>query len=243
MSKNNAPSTQEHLPIAGIQDDVIIMNDSSVRAVLKVEPINFELKSETEQNGIIYGYQAFLNSLDFPIEIVIHSKKLDLERYLMKLDERRKNVSNDLLRIQVEDYVDFVRRLITIANIMSKRFYVAISYSVAGASSAPLGGIFGSKTKTQTTLYQDQFERYRNEVSNRANTVAQGLGHLGLKVSMLDTQKLIELFYGIYNPELETDERLTTVDTMNSGVISSQNEPQVKPDEPIQQEAPVQTPS
>src|SRR5665213_1882837 len=99
MSKNTATSTQEHLPIAGIQDGVIIMSDSSVRAVLKIEPINFELKSETEQNGIIYGYQAFLNSLDFPIEIVIQSKKLDLDRYLIKLDERRKTMSSDLLRI------------------------------------------------------------------------------------------------------------------------------------------------
>jgi len=144
-------------------------------------------------------------------------------------------MDNDLLRIQIEDYVDFVRRLISIANIMSKRFYVVVSYSVAGANTNPLG----SKS-AQPLLYQDQFERYRNEAFNRANTVAAGLSRLGLKVSLLDTQKLIEMFYAAYNPELATDERLTEADDLNSGVISSdtlapdESEPDTKPEPPAQ---------
>jgi len=181
-----------------------------------------------------------LNSLDFPIEIVVHSKKLDLERYLIRLDERKKTMANDLLRIQIEDYVDFVRRLISIANIMSKRFYVVVSYSVAANSAAPLGGLLGTHaSSSQPLLYQEQFERYRNEAYNRANTVSAGLSHLGLKVSLLDTQKLIELFYGIYNPDLATDERLTEIDTLNAGVVSSEN---VIPPEaaPVAEQTPTQ---
>jgi hypothetical protein len=243
MAKNTAPSTQEHLPIAGIQDGVVIMNDSSVRAILKVQPINFELKSETEQNAIIYSYQAFLNSLDFPIQIVINSKKLDLERYLMKLDESKKNVASDLLRIQIEDYVSFVRRLISIANIMSKRFYVVIGYSVVGgkASSglASLASIFSQKA-SEPMLYQDQFDRYRTEVYNRANIIGAGLSRIGLKVDVLDTQQLIELFYGIYNPDLATEERLTDINTLNTGVISSTDFAPHAAEEPVM--APVQEP-
>lgn len=223
MAKDIASSTQEHLPIAGIQDGVVIMNDASIRTILKVEPINFELKSEAEQNAIVYSYQSFLNSLEFPIQIVVHSKKLDLERYLIKLEATKKNVTNDLLRIQVEDYVDFVRRLISIANIMSKRFYMIISYSAV----APKGGrvpslsSFFNKHPTGPILYQDQFDRFRLEAINRANLVAGGISRLGLKVSYLDTQELIEVFYSIYNPDIAAEERLTDVDQLSAGIVSS----------------------
>jgi type IV secretory pathway VirB4 component len=224
MSKTTASSTQEHLPIGGIQDGVVIMNDGSVRTILKIEPINFDLKSETEQNGIIYSYQGFLNSLDFPIQIVVQSKKLDLERYLAKLDESKKNITNDLLRIQTEDYVDFVRRLISIANIMSKRFYVAINYSAVtkATTSASFGSMFNHHP-TGPILEQEQFERFRAEAFNRANLVAGGLSRLGLRVSILDTQQLIELFYGIYNPDIATEERLTDISNLSAGVVSSFN--------------------
>lgn len=220
MAKNTAPSTQEHLPIAGIQDGVVIMNDASVRAIIKVEPINFELKSETEQNAIIYSYQAFLNSLEFPVQIVIHSKKLDLERYLLRLEQDKKVVTNELLRIQIEDYVDFVRRLISIANIMSKRFYMIVNYS-AVTKGTSISGLFGKKQTGGPLLYQDQFERFRTEAYNRANIVAGALTRIGLKVSFLDTQQLIELFYGVYNPDIVSEERLTNIADLNSNVVSA----------------------
>jgi hypothetical protein len=226
MSKDTTTSTQEHLPIAGIQDGVIIMNDASVRAVIKVEPINFELKSETEQNGIIYSYQAFLNSLEFPIQIVVHSKKLDLERYLLKLEESKKAMTNELLRIQTEDYVEFVRRLISVANIMAKRFYVVVSYSTATKAStmASFTGLF-HKTATGPLLDQDQFTRFRAEVVNRANLVGNGLIRLGVKASVLETQGLIELFYAIYNPDIATEERLTNINDLSTGIVSSNDVP------------------
>ena len=222
MSKSTASSTQEHLPIAGIQDHVVIMNDASLRAVLKVEPINFELKSDNEQNSIIYSYQSFLNSLEFPIQIVVQSKKLDLERYLMKLDQSKKNITNDLLRIQTEDYVDFVRRLISVANIMAKRFYVIVSYTGVNTANA-LSGITNMfhHGPTGPLLDQDQFNRYQAETLNRANLIGNGLGRIGMKVSLLDTQQLIELFYTIYNPDIVTEERLTNIGGLQAGVISS----------------------
>lgn len=217
--RSTAASTQEHLPIAGVQDDVIIMNDGSIRVVLKVEPINFDLKSEEEQNGIIYSYQGFLNSLEFPIQILIQSKKLDLEHYLVKLEGIKKDTANDLLRIQTEDYVEFVRRLISVANIMSKRFFVVVSYSIVGKN-AGLSGIFEHKA-TGPLLDQEQFDRLKAEAFNRANTVSGGLGRIGLRCSIQNTQQLIEMFYNAYNPDVATEERITDIDNLNATVISS----------------------
>jgi type IV secretory pathway VirB4 component len=228
MPGQPANSTQEHLPIAGIQDGVIIMTDGSVRAVLKVEPINFELKSQREQDGIIYSYQAFLNSLEFPIQIVIQSKKLDLERYLIKVESTIKDMTNDLLRIQTEDYVGFVRRLISVANIMSKRFYVIVKYAAlekqSGLSSFTT---FMHRKPSGPLMDQDQFERYRTEVNNRASSIGNGLSRIGVRVSFLDTQQLIELFYGTYNPDIATEERLVEAQDMTAGLITSQD---VRPD-------------
>jgi hypothetical protein len=237
MAQVTSHSTQEHLPIAGIQDGVVIMTDGSIRVVLRVEPINFDLKSDAEQNGIIYSYQGFLNSLDFPIQILVQSKKLDLERYLIRLQASQKEVTNDLLRIQIEDYVGFVRRLISVANIMSKRFFVIISYSAVTkqSSMAQLGSLF-HRQPTGPVMDQEQFTRYRAEANNRATIIAGGMGRLGVKSSLLGTQELIELFYGIYNPDVATEERLTgDVSELNAGVV---NGPGAQAPEPVAEPAP-----
>ncbi len=215
-------STQDHLPIAGIQDGALIMTDGSIRAVLKVEPINFELKSENEQNAIIYSYQSFLNSLDIPIQIVIQSKRLDLEQYLVRMQETQKQQTNDLLRIQTEDYIGFVRRLISVANIMAKRFYVVVSHSLVtkNSSISQITSLIPHKP-TGPLLDQDEFDRLRSEVYNKANIIAGGLGRLGAKARPMETQELIELFYAIYNPDVATEERLTALTDLSGGVVTS----------------------
>lgn len=215
-------STQDHLPIAGIQDGVVIMTDGSIRVVLKVEPTNFELKSSSEQDGIIYSYQAFLNSLDFPIQILVQSKRLDLEQYLVRMEEQQHTVTNELLQIQMEDYIGFVRRLISVANIMSKRFYVIVSFSATNTQGSlnQLAAIIPHQP-TGPLFDQDEFDRLRNECFNRANIIAGGLARLGSKAFQLDTQQLIELFYGIYNPDVATEERLTDISNLSTGVVTA----------------------
>lgn len=222
MSKNNVHSTQDHLPIAGIQDGVVIMTDGSLRVVLKADPVNFELKSENEQNAIIYSYQSFLNSLDFPIQILIQSKKLDLEQYLIKMQENEKSLTNELLRIQIEDYTGFVRRLISVANIMAKRFYVVISHSLVTKNTSinQINSLFPHKP-TGPILDQDEFDRMRSEAYNKAGITASGLGRLGVKASPLETQELIELFYAIYNPDVATEARLTSLQNLSGGIVTS----------------------
>lgn len=218
-------STQQHLPIAGILEDVILLADGSARAVLRCDPVNFELKSEQEQNAIIYSYQSFLNALDFPVQVVVQSKRLDLERYLIRLQDQHGQVENDLLRIQMQEYVSFVRRLISVANIMSKRFYVTVSFSLTTANATK--NQFNSLLHKQPTgplMDSEQFGRLRSEVLNRAGLVANGLARLGVKAELLETQRLIELYYGIYNPDVATEERLPDQDlsVLSGAVVSSE---------------------
>lgn len=240
-------STQDHLPIAGIQDGVLLMTDGSLRVVLKIEPINFELKSENEQNSIIYSYQSFLNSLEFPVQIVIQSKRLDLELYLTKLKGTLAQQTNDLLRIQTEDYIGFVRQLISVANIMAKRFYVVVSHSHTSKSSSlnQLTSLIAHRP-TGPLMEQDEFDRLRNEAYNKAGIIAGGLARVGAKCQALQTQDLIELFYTIYNPDVAAEERLTDMTNINAGVITSpeaehlSGTPQVAPvDQPNSNAQPV----
>ena len=221
MKDTSAP-TQNNLPIAGIQDNVVIMNDGGIRVVLKIDPINFELKSEDEQNSTIYGYQGFLNSLSFPIQIIIRSKRLDLQSYLGRMEKYKKNITNDLLKIQIEDYVGFVNNLISVANIMSKQFYVVIDYSPISTKNltTTITKILHQQV-TEPLIDEEQFERYKAEIFNRANIVGGGLSRLGLRVHALNTQQLIELFYSIYNPDSAEDEKLTDVSNIISESISS----------------------
>lgn len=210
-------STQQFLSISGIEQDLVVLNNGGVRKVVRAYPINFDLKSEQEQNAIIYSYQTFLNSLGFPIEIVIRSKKLDLERYLIKLESQTKNITNNLLQIQAQDYIGFVRRLIQIANIMSKQFYIIVGYDNPIKSR----GVFSSilPGKNQTHLGSEQIKTLKQEIENRAATVMAGLSSVGIRTEILTTQKLIELFYNIYNPEESMTERLAPVEELEADII------------------------
>lgn len=229
MAANIPHSTQDHLPIAGIQDGVVIMADGSLRLILKAEPVNFDLKSDQEQNSIIYSYQAFLNSLDFPIQIVVQSKKLDLEQYLIRTLDNTKSASNELMRIQIEEYTGFVRHLISIANIMAKRFYIVVSHTALTKSTSlnQLGSIIPHKANG-AVLDQEEFDRLRKEIYNKGNVIEGGLSRVGVRCSVLETQQAIELFYGIYNPDTATEQRLTDLEQLSGNIITSQpDQPQV----------------
>ena len=218
MATQQRPSsTQQFLSISGIEQDLVVLNNGGVRKVVRAYPINFDLKSEQEQNAIIYSYQTFLNSLSFPIEIVIRSKKLDLERYLIKLESQTKNITNNLLQIQAQDYIGFVRRLIQIANIMSKHFYIIVGYDNPIKSR----GVFSSilPGKNQVHLGVEQIKTLKQEIENRAATVMAGLSSVGIRTEILTTQKLIELFYNIYNPEESMTERLAPVEELEADII------------------------
>jgi len=219
MNKNrlagNRPnvSTQKFLDIAEIKDDIVILKDGTVRAVLLVSSINFALKGEDEQNALIQAYISFLNTLGFPLQIVIQSRRLNIDQYLDKLLVLEKQQTNELMRRQIADYRSYLKELLDLGQIMTKKFYVTV----------PFMGIKKAKKKfierlsetfrpaVAVTMSKKRYETYREELDKRINYIASGLGSIGLNAVQLDTQSLIELFYNAYNPEIVDFQKMQDV--------------------------------
>lgn len=203
--KNPVRSTQMYLPVAEIRDNVAILKNGGIRAVLRTSSVNIHLKSEEEQNAIIYSYQNFLNTLDFPIQITVRSKKLDLENYLDGLKEIAAKQTNRLLRDQTLDYIDYIERLIEYADIMQKEFFVVISYDPPRAKKPTLIQKFIEHLSPRDNLAklrqrEHEFETLRKGLMQRVNIATSGLENCGLKVEQLKTDELVTLFYECFNP-------------------------------------------
>lgn len=219
-------STQQFIDIAGIQEGIVLLKNGAYRLILSASAINFSLKSEEEQNSLIFQYQSFLNSLHFPIQIVMRSQKLDLNPYLKKINERKEQQTNELLRFQTEDYVDFISQLINLANIMKKSFYVVVPYDPINLGGGSIvNKIFKKKEPASgIKVSEDEFKRYKEELVQRANTIASGLGSMGIRCVQLTTEEIIELFYKVYNPEIAEKERFSDVNEITSNVVADAKE-------------------
>lgn len=217
-------STQENVPIAGVKDGVVILKDGQYRMIFEISAVNFSLKSEEEQNSLVLQYQSFLNSIHFPIEITIRSKRLDLAPYISKIKKLNEKQNNELLKIQTTDYIDFVGQLINLANIMKKTFYVSIGYQPLNVGQGTvLDKLFKRKKDVSASLKisDEEFGHNAKELRSRGQNVAQGLGGIGLHCKQLNTEEVIELFYGIYNPEIAGKERLTEAGNVSSEYVTS----------------------
>ncbi len=212
-SKPGVP-TQRFVDIAEIRDNVVIMKGGTLRSVLLVSSINFALKSQDEQNAIVQAYMGFLNSLDFPIQIVVQSRRMNIDGYLTRLREAEKNQNNDLLRRQISDYRDYVKELVDLGDIMQKRFYVVIPFDPETDQTqegffSKLGNILTPSVAIR--LSETRFQKMREQLMLRVNQIISGLQSMSLSAALLDTQSLIELYYTVYNPELFESQRLTDV--------------------------------
>jgi type IV secretory pathway VirB4 component len=204
-------STQSHIPVSAIYDDVIVTHKGLFAQIIMVNSLNFGLKSEEEQNAIIAQYQAFLNSLAFPIQITMHSKQLDLTNYVKDLENRIPQEPNELIRYQIQEYLDFIQKLISIANIMDKKFYITVPYQLP-ATELPKGGllstIFGN-SRVHLKVPLKKFITIKGELEQRSGNIMSGLMSMGITSQTLSTKNLIELFYRTYNPEEAMREKIT----------------------------------
>lgn len=226
MKKPNVPSTQNKVALREVRDGVIILKDGGYRAVLMVNAVNFNLKSNDEQASLIGSYQNFLNSLSFPIQIVTQSRTLDLDDYLKSLEKLATTQSGDLLRTQTNEYISFVRELIGVANIMSKTFYVVIPLDENQVPKGGLfSGLFGKKSGGPLSLGK-RFDQVKQELTERVGLVSSGLASLGLSNIQLNTQELIELFYSSYNIDTARRQKLFSVSNVDVSVIKSAKEAQ-----------------
>ena len=201
--------TQTFVPVREIRNGVIILKDGDYRGVLMCSSINFALKATDEQRAIIEGFQNFLNTLDFSIQIVVNSRKMDLRPYLAMLQEKAPLQKTELLRLQLREYIEFVRSFAEQTNIMTKSFYIIVSYSprptIAGATSF----LHRGKSAPRTTASEASFEEDRVQLEQRLTLTAAGLSRAGIRAVPLGTEEIIELLYRAFNPgELENPIRL-----------------------------------
>ena len=203
----NAKATQEFIPIKEIRDGIIVLKGGELRAIVLANSVNLSLKSSDEQKATILQFQNFLNTLDFPVQISVQSRRLDIRPYLLLLENRIKVQSEPLLKLQTKEYIEFIRNFTESVAIMTKSFFVVIPYShtVFKSDSGILGNLFSRKSKEEAqALKQIDFEEKRSQLEERVAVIQQGLSRCGINSAQLNTEEVVEVFYKVFNPgELE----------------------------------------
>lgn len=205
MPKNTKPA-QNFVPIKEIRDGVVIFDDGGMRMVIMASSINFGLKSADEQAGVLMQFQSFLNSLDFSTQIFIQSRRLDIKPYLATLKERLKIETSELMRIQTQEYIDFIKKFVEETNIMTKTFFIIVPYEHKQLSSTKSGGLsslFPNKNKSAESKNEkklEAFEEARSQLRQRVSVIKNGLSRTGVRTVSLGTEEVTELYYKFFNP-------------------------------------------
>lgn len=204
----DARAAQEFVPIKEVRNGVIVLKDGGLRAILIASSINLSLKSSDEQVAIINQFQNFLNGLDFPTQIVVQSRRLEIRPYLLMLEDRLKEQTEALLKIQTKEYIAFIKSFTDEVNIMTKTFFVVVPYSSTiiksknGLIDSFIGGGAPKKQVEDTKKAMDlaSFEEKRSQLEQRTNVIMGGLSGIGIRSSQLKTDEVVELFYKTFNP-------------------------------------------
>jgi hypothetical protein len=205
LAKQRAASpTQQYLDVKEISEDVIMLKSGALRAVLEVSAINFDLKATDEQEAIINQYQNFLNSVDFPLQILISSRKLNIDTYLEFLKEKERLQKTELMRLQISEYEAFVKQLVSLSDIMDKSFYLIVPFSPIENTEKSFFSNISSLINPQRNILEkrENFETYKSQLYQRVDHVIAGLSGIGLKIAPLKTEDLIELVFNSYNPTI-----------------------------------------
>jgi hypothetical protein len=209
-------STLNFLQVAEIRDSVLVLRESQIRSILAVSSTNFALKSDQEKEMIIGTFQGILNSIDFPLQIVVQNRKVNLDTYIEKLKVLQNNQQNELLRTKMQEYIEYIQNLIQDSNIMEKNFYIVVGYDPITLKE----GIFGSFLRALNPARivkqkQEDFMRNRKMLMTRVDEIASKMGGLDLKVALLNTEQLIALMYNCYNPDTTDSVRLKDISSID----------------------------
>jgi hypothetical protein len=192
-------STQDFLEFEQIREGIMILKNKSLRAVIAISSLNFALKSKEEQQAIIYLFREFLNSLDFSTQILIHSRRINISGYLDKLREFEEKEENDLLKMQISEYRNFIEEIVAGGNIIQKSFYAIIPFAFTESIEMARGK--KPKLPKITVLTEEEFQRAKNQLLQRVEFVVLGLRKCGLQSIPLNSQELIELLWTFYHPQ------------------------------------------
>lgn len=219
-------TTQNSLLMSEIRDNMIIMGDGSFRAVVACKSINFDLMSSREREGVEFSYQNFLNALYFPVQIFIRSQRVDIGPYLDRLANIRRSQDNMLLNVLMDDYINFIDVLSQEANIMDKSFFVIVPYYPAGdlnnvkaQATGFFGKLFSKPQTTATKIDKVMYDKAKDEIKNRIDSVTSGLFQIGVKSVQLNTKELGELYYNMYNPDTAVREPLGDFENVTSTYV------------------------
>jgi len=204
-------AAQDFVPIKEIRDGIVILKDGTMRMLLMASSVNLALKSADEQSAVLMQFQSFLNSLEFSTQIFIQSRRLDIRPYLRRLEDRHKAEMNDLLKVQIREYVNFIKTVTQMTNIMNKLFIVVVPFAPTKSivatneskSKGILGSLLGKKTTEKPVVSQgalEAFEEARSQLEQRVGIVSQGLSRTGVRVASLGTEEVTELYYHLFNP-------------------------------------------
>lgn len=201
-TRSSSLSTQDFVPVQQVRDGVVVLKDGTLRAILLASSINFALKSEDEQTAFIVQFQNFLNSLDFSVQIFVQSRMLDIRPYIATLEVQYKQQLDDLMRVQIREYIGFIKSFTEAANIMTKSFFVVVPYSPT--LTAQKGGLAKlnpfAKKDTNAAEQNRTFEEHVSQLEQRIAIVQQGLVRTGVRTVQLGTEEAIELLYKMFNP-------------------------------------------
>ncbi len=203
-------ASQDFVKIREIRDGIVVLKDGGLRAILMASSINFALKSEENQIAIIQQFQSFLNTVDFSVQIIVESRRFNINPYVAQLEERYGKQKNELLKIQTREYIQFVKKFTEGSNIMNKSFFVVVPYSPAilelkhGGKGVGIGKGVPGETSAEHSKTAS-FEGHKSQLEQRVSVVEQGLVRTGVRVAQLGTEEIVELFYRLFNPgETET---------------------------------------
>lgn len=192
-------ATQQFVPIERVRDGIILLKTGELRSVIITSSLNLALKSDDEQQAIIMQFQNFLNSLDFPVEFFIQSRNLNIKPYIELLERRSAEVEEDLLKIQIKEYMGFISKFAEETNIMTKHFFIVVPYlAINGSPSNPSFLSMGKGNDQE--LDNSAFDSSRLQLEQRIATVIQGLTRFGIRGQKLGTEEVVELFYKLFNP-------------------------------------------
>lgn len=210
MTAQNVPpaSTQDHLDILDIRDNIILLKNGNAAGVLQTNAVNFDLLSESEQDALIFAYASLLNSLTFPIQIIIRSKRMDISSYLERLDQAREAQTNTRLQQQIVRYSEFVKDLIAKNNVLDKRFYIVVPFAELKIGSVNPSHVLFGKKRVNFDKWA-VLEKAKTALAPKEDQIIRQISRLGIKAKVLSTQELVELFYDIYNPNTSSEQKVS----------------------------------
>jgi len=216
QTQQQKDSTLNFVDVAEIRDGTMILREGQMRTALAVSSANFALKSSQEQEIIIGTFQGILNSLEFPIQILVQSRRLDLDPYIEKLRQLEDKQTNDLLRVKMQEYIEYIRQMLQEVNIMNKDFYVIVGYEPINLKEDVFGRFFRALNPSRYIRQkQEDFVKNRKTLMSRADQIASKFTGLDLKVDLLNTEQLIALLYNSYNPDTLESIRLRDVSSID----------------------------